>query len=81
MGLGDMLGSAKISGMAGHTAVYGDRFSTVKGARASAGTKAQYYPVNLPEQEAETLNPGQPLSISIISQSEVKLTTGRPLFS
>ncbi|KAF9522801.1 hypothetical protein CPB83DRAFT_742271, partial [Crepidotus variabilis] len=28
-GLGDMLGSAKINGMAGHSAVRGDRFSTV----------------------------------------------------
>lgn len=44
--LGDMLGSAKFSGMAGHTAVYGDRFSLVKGARSSTkkGSKFQYYP-------------------------------------
>ncbi|EKM79207.1 hypothetical protein AGABI1DRAFT_26921, partial [Agaricus bisporus var. burnettii JB137-S8] len=27
--LGDMLGSAKLSGMAGHSAIYGDRFSMV----------------------------------------------------
>ena len=30
---GDMLGSAKLSGMAGHSALYGDRFSLVQGAR------------------------------------------------
>jgi Transposase family tnp2 len=34
--LGDMLGSAKLSRMAGHMARYGCRFSTVKGARASS---------------------------------------------
>ena len=33
--LGDMLGSAKLSRMAGHMARYGCRFSTVKGARPS----------------------------------------------
>jgi hypothetical protein len=33
--LGDMLGSAKLSKMAGHMATYGCRFSTVKGARPS----------------------------------------------
>ena len=33
--LGDMLGSAKLSKMAGHMAVYGCRFCAVKGARAS----------------------------------------------
>ena len=45
--LGDMLGSAKISGMAGHTAVYGDRFSMIKGACASLKkwSKYQYYPL------------------------------------
>jgi hypothetical protein len=46
--LGDMLGSAKLSGMAGHTANYGDRFSLVKGARAGpegSSAKAQYYPI------------------------------------
>ncbi|KAH6913247.1 hypothetical protein BKA70DRAFT_1048183, partial [Coprinopsis sp. MPI-PUGE-AT-0042] len=29
LGLGDMLGSAKLSGMAGHAAVHGCRFCTV----------------------------------------------------
>jgi hypothetical protein len=33
--LGDMLGSAKLSRMAGHMALYGCRFSTVRGARPS----------------------------------------------
>jgi hypothetical protein len=32
--LGDMLGSAKLSRMAGHMAIYGCRFSTVQGARS-----------------------------------------------
>jgi hypothetical protein len=47
MALGDMLGSAKLNGMAGHAAIYGDRFSMVKGARSSQkrGAKAQYYPI------------------------------------
>ena len=33
--LGDMLGSAKLSKMAGHMAIYGCRFCTVRGARPS----------------------------------------------
>jgi len=51
MALGDMLGSAKLNGMAGHSAIYGDHFSMVKGARASIkkGAKAQYYPLSPPE--------------------------------
>ena len=51
MALGDMLGSAKLNGMAGHSAIYGDCFSMVKGARASLakGAKAQYYPISPPE--------------------------------
>jgi hypothetical protein len=51
MVLGDMLGSAKMSGMAGHTAVHGDRFSMIKGARASLkkGSKYQYYPIAPPK--------------------------------
>ena len=57
MVLGDMLGSAKMSGMAGHTAVYGDRFSMIKGACASLkkGSKYQYYPINPPKNA--TFNP------------------------
>jgi hypothetical protein len=59
--LGDMLGSAKLSGMAGHTAVHGDRFSEVKGARSSTkkGSKSQYYPMAPPG--GPDLNPGRPI--------------------
>jgi hypothetical protein len=58
--LGDMLGSAKMSGMAGHTAVYGDRFSLIKGARASLtkGSKYQYYPIKPPQNSV--YNPTHP---------------------
>ncbi|KAH9911768.1 hypothetical protein B0H21DRAFT_704572, partial [Amylocystis lapponica] len=51
MALGDMLGSAKMNGMAGHSAIYGDRFSLVKGARSSLkkGSKVQYYPISPPQ--------------------------------
>ena len=49
---GDMLGSAKLSGMAGHSANYGDRFSLVKGACTSkSGSKAQYYPISPPQKD------------------------------
>ena len=49
---GDMLGSAKLSGMAGHSAVHGDRFSLVEGARAAKGRGAkQYYPISPPKKE------------------------------
>jgi hypothetical protein len=60
MALGDMLGSAKMSGMAGHSAIYGDRFSLVKGARSSLkkGSKAQYYPLSPPENAR--YNPDRP---------------------
>ena len=46
--LGDMLGSAKLNGMAGHSAFLGDRFSMVQGAHTSLkkGSKAQYYPLS-----------------------------------
>ena len=51
--LGDMLGSAKLSRMAGHMALYGCRFSMVRGARPSndKGAKAQYYPLSTPQKE------------------------------
>lgn len=60
MALGDMLGSAKLNGMAGHSAIYGDRFSMVRGARASlkSGSKAQYYPISPPEHSR--YNSGRP---------------------
>jgi Transposase family tnp2 len=50
---GDMLGSAKLSGMAGHSAKRGDRFSLVPGAYPAKdkGGKAQYYPISPPEKE------------------------------
>ena len=50
---GDMLGSAKLSGMAGHSATYGDRFSLVQGAYPAKdrGAKAQYYPISPPQKE------------------------------
>jgi hypothetical protein len=49
---GDMLGSAKLSGMAGHSAKRGDRFSLVAGAYPAKdrGAKAQYYPISPPEK-------------------------------
>jgi hypothetical protein len=51
MALGDMLGSAKLNGMAGHTAIYGDRFSMVKTARNSdqKNAKSLYYPMSPPQ--------------------------------
>jgi hypothetical protein len=50
---GDMLGSATLSGMAGHSAVYGDCFSLVQGARPTKekGAKFQYYPISPPQKE------------------------------
>jgi Transposase family tnp2 len=60
MALGDMLGSAKLNGMAGHSAIYGDRFTMVQGARSSLakGAKAQYYPMSPPENKK--YNPNRP---------------------
>ena len=49
---GDMLGSAKLSGMAGHSALHGDHFSLVKGAHIpKEGAKPQYYPISPPQKE------------------------------
>ena len=50
---GDMLGSAKLSGMAGHSALYGDRFSLVQGAFPAKDkvVRAQYYPISPPEKD------------------------------
>ena len=60
MALGDMLGSQKINGMAGHMAIFGDRFSLVQAARSSCakGSKALYYPSNPPENSK--YNPERP---------------------
>ena len=51
MALGDMLGSAKLNSMAGHTAIFGNHFSMIQGAKSSLvkGAKSQYYPMNPPE--------------------------------
>lgn len=67
MALGDMLGSAKLNGMAGHSAIYGDRFTMVKGARTSLkkGSKAQYYPISPPENAK--YNPERPNSYNLDS--------------
>src|SRR6266404_9147725 len=53
LSLGDMLGSAKLSKMAGHAAVHGCRFSMVQGAHSGneKGAKYQYYPLALPQGE------------------------------
>jgi hypothetical protein len=50
---GDMLGSAKLSGMAGHSALHGDRFSLVEGAFSAkgGGAKPQYYPISPPQKD------------------------------
>ena len=48
---GDMLESAKLSGMAGHSANYGDRFSLVKGATGSTSKDTQYYPISPPQRD------------------------------
>jgi hypothetical protein len=62
MVLGDMLGSAKLSGMAGHSAIFGDRFSLVQGARSKLGkgAKAQYYPMSPPDNDNKQYNPNRP---------------------
>ena len=52
-----MPGSAKLSGMAGHSANYGDRFSLVKGAISKGSAKPQYYPISPPHQDV--YNPGR----------------------
>ena len=54
-----MLGSAKCSGMAGHSAVYGDHFSLVQGAHSKnvKGARARYYPMSPPDNEKKEYNP------------------------
>ena len=41
MALADMLGSAKLNGMAGHSAIYGDQFTMVLGACSSLAKGAK----------------------------------------
>jgi len=62
MVLGDMLGSAKLNGMAGHSAIFGDRFSLVRGARSTiqGRGKSQYYPLSPPDNEKREYNPSRP---------------------
>src|SRR5262249_11140983 len=52
------LGSAKLNGMAGHSAIFGDRFSLVQAASSSISSKAQYYPLNPPQNYIH--NPSRP---------------------
>jgi hypothetical protein len=63
--LGDMLGSAKLSGMAGHTALHGCRFSDVLAAKSSvnSGSKSLYYPMNPPENDK--YNPTRPAAYDL----------------
>jgi Transposase family tnp2 len=65
MALGDMLGSAKLNRMAGHSAIFGDRFSHVQGAKASVsqGARALYYPMNPPANDK--YNPSRPPSYNL----------------
>ena len=67
MALGDMLGSAKLNGMAGHTAIFGDRFSMVQAAKSSLikGVKSQYYPTNPPENNR--YNPFRPPKYDLLN--------------
>ncbi len=67
MALGDMLGSAKLNGMAGHTAVFGDWFSLVQGAKSSQakGSKSQYYPTIAPDNT--NYNPGRPEKYNLMN--------------
>jgi hypothetical protein len=61
MVLGDMLGSAKCSGLAGHSAVFGDHFSLVQGARSKLSKgKAQYYPMSPPDNDKKEYNSNHP---------------------
>jgi hypothetical protein len=52
---GDMLGSAKLSGMAGHSALHGDHFSLIEGAFSAkgggGGAKPQCYPISPPQKD------------------------------
>lgn len=66
MALGDMLGSAKLSGMAGHTAIFGDQFSMIQAAKSSneKGSKAQYYPTSPPDNQR--YNPGRPAIYNLL---------------
>lgn len=61
----DMLGSAKVNGMAGHTVHFGDRFSYVESTHSSlkSGSKSLYYPVSPPRNHE--YNPKRPASYNL----------------
>ena len=63
--LGDMLGSAKLNGMAGHSAIFGDCFSHTQGTKASRsrGARALYYPMSPPQNNE--YNPSRPASYDL----------------
>jgi len=65
MGLGDMLGSAKLNGMAGHSAIFGDHFSHMQGTKSSCsrGAQALYYPMSPPQNNE--YNPSWPASYDL----------------
>ncbi|PPQ79449.1 hypothetical protein CVT24_010069 [Panaeolus cyanescens] len=69
---GDMLGSAKVNGMAGHSARYGDRFSLLPGARSSVerGAKSQYYPLLAPHNDK--YNPDRAADYSTIGAIPIR---------
>jgi hypothetical protein len=52
--------------MAGHTAIFGDRFSTAQGAKSShiKGAKSQYYPMDPPENDL--YNPSRPPKYALL---------------
>jgi len=56
---GDMPGSAKLSGMGGHSAFYGDCFSLVHGPCTSQNRARLYYPISPPQREI--YNSGHPI--------------------
>lgn len=57
LALGDMLGSAKMNGMVGHTGYFGDRFSLTSGMKSGGKGKPQYYPI-LSTPFPPSCNPG-----------------------
>ena len=70
---GDMLGSAKLSGMAGHSAVYGNHFSLVQGAHPTnaKGAKFQYYPISPPQKEIH--NKYRPIAVWTVDMNNLPL--------
>ncbi|EDR01424.1 uncharacterized protein LACBIDRAFT_311006 [Laccaria bicolor S238N-H82] len=60
-----MLGSSKLNGMAGHSAIFSDHFSHTQGAKASRsrGAQALYYPMSPPQNKE--YNPSWPASYDL----------------